>query len=338
MSFNPFLQVANDMGKKMEKILSPPPSICIISAEGEIYYIDDVLKDRESYIREFVNVNFPLIEEGQYSLPISGTLLGFFKMSSKLMFVLYMASGTMGNLLLYRGLLENYRTIMEELQTDLQSINELESNVNLLLRLRHKSGITRAGTPITEKVDVGIPAAVSETEIGTVPEGIQGVYPKLLDRYGNKKFNFQEGIVLQYCKGLLTIEEIIAKSQFSEAEVKEIIDLYQKKGWLVLEEKGRTTFTPSKIEESTPPVEESRVSTQESMADLSKVSSEMCPELLERFRTKKFNFKEGIILQYCKGQISINKIVEKCQFPEEEVLEIIDQYQKKGWLVVHTKS
>jgi len=341
MSFNPFTEIANEMSRKMEKISTPPPLVCIINELGEIYYIDNALKDRESYIREFVNVNFTLIEEGQYSLPISGTLLGFFKMSPKLMFVLYMESGKMGNLLLYRGILGSYRNIIEELQADLQSLNELESSANLVLRLRQRIGFTGPVIPITETVEAGIPVTSSEIEIETEPIGAQGIYPELLERYRTKKFNFQEGIVLQYCKGQLIMEEIIAKSQFSEAEVKEIIDQYHKKGWLVLHEKGGATYSTSKSEESTESLEDISTSTQESQADmegLAKALPETYPELLERFRTKKFNFKEGIILQYCKGQIMLKEIIDKCQFPEEEVLEIIDLYQKKGWLIIHSKS
>lgn len=337
MSFNPFTEVANEMTKKMEKISSTPPVICIINEEGEIYYIDDNLKDREPYIREFVNVNFNLIEEGQYSLPISGTTLGFFKMSSQLMFVLYMVSGKVGNLLLYRGLLENYRNIIEELQIDLKSLNEIERNANLIVRLKQRAGFARPATPISETVEAGVPTTALGTEGEIASEIVQGVCPELLERYRTKKFNFQEGIVLQYCKGQFTIEEIIAKSQFSEAEVKEIIDQFQKKGWLIMHERGGSTDTTSITEKGTPTSQEPSVSAQESQVS-SENASEIFPELLERFRTKKFNFKEGVVLQHCKGQLSLREIIEKCEFPEEEVLEIVDLYHKKGWIIVRMKS
>ena len=47
-------------------------------------------------------------------------------------------------------------------------------------------------------------------------------------------FNFKEGIILQYCVGKLTLEEVIAKSNFPEVEVREVINHYQKKDWLIL--------------------------------------------------------------------------------------------------------
>ena len=345
MPFDPFAEIAIEMNKKMEKILSPAPAICICDSQGEINFIHSALKDREHYIREFIKTNFPLIEEGQYSLPISGTLLGFFKMSSKLIFVLYMESGKIGNLLLYRGLLENYRNIIEEVQSDLQSLKELEANANVILKLRQKVGITKPIAVVSEKGEVVIPVAVATTESLAGTEELPGIYPELLERFRNKKFNFQEGIVLQYCKGKLTVEQIVAKSQFSESEVKEIIDQYQKKGWLIFHEKGGVTYTPSKVEGKAEEAVKSSVeiaptaapTPQVGVADLSKNPSEVYPELLERFRTKKFNFKEGIVLQYCKGQLSFKEITEKSNFPQAEVLEIIDLYQKKGWLINHPK-
>lgn len=345
MPFDPLAEIAIDMAKKMEKILSPPPAICICNNAGEINFIHSALKEREGYIREFVKTNFSLIEEGQYSLPISGTLLGFFKMSSKLIFVLYMGSGKIGNLLLYRGLLENYRSVIEEVQSDIQSLKEVEANANLILRLRQKGGIPKQPTAVPEKAEVEISVAAATTEPVAGTEEMPGIFPELLERFRNKKFNFQEGIVLQYCKGKMTIEQIVAKSQFSESEVKEIIDQYQKKGWLIFHEKGGVTYTPSKVEVKVEEVAQPSIESapaavptpQVGVVDLSKDPSELYPELLERFRTKKFNFKEGIVLQYCKGQMSLKEIIEKSKFPQAEVSELIDLYQKKGWLVIHPK-
>jgi aminopeptidase-like protein len=60
------------------------------------------------------------------------------------------------------------------------------------------------------------------------------------------------------------------------------------------------------------------------------------PELLERFRSKKFGFKEGLILQLCNGKHSLEDIAKESNLKEEEVLEVINLYQKRGWLIIHT--
>ena len=153
MSFDPVNEVAKEMRKKMEKIFSPSPALCIADEQGKIVYIDDdkALNERLDYIKEYIKINFGLIDEGQYSFPISGTLLGFFRMTSHLMFILYGESGKIGNLLLFRGLLQNYAEIINELNADLQSIKEMEKNANLVLRL-------------TKKLDVPVPAFIEKVQ------------------------------------------------------------------------------------------------------------------------------------------------------------------------------
>ena len=73
---------------------------------------------------------------------------------------------------------------------------------------------------------------VSTAEAAPKSTGV--VYPMLLEKYRNKKFNFKEGIILQYCVGKLTLEEVVAKSNFPEAEVREVINHFQKKEWIIL--------------------------------------------------------------------------------------------------------
>ena len=52
----------------------------------------------------------------------------------------------------------------------------------------------------------------------------------------------------------------------------------------------------------------------------------------QEFAKKKFAFQEGLVLQYADGKNSIDNIIEKTEFSKPEVLEIIDKYEKKGWL------
>ena len=70
-------------------------------------------------------------------------------------------------------------------------------------------------------------------EVGSYPEGLE-IIPELQERYRNKKYNFKEGIILQHCTGKLTIKEIVGKTNFSEEEILEVINVYQKKGWMII--------------------------------------------------------------------------------------------------------
>ena len=246
MAFDPFQEIITDLHKKMEKIQSPGPFICIIDERGEMKYMDEGLKVRLDYINDFVQKNFDIIETGQYSFPISGTLLGFFKMSSKLMFVLYREEGKIGNLLLYRGLLENYINKIENLNSDLQTIEIWEKNANLILKLRKKGaagGVAAGIRAIAARLGTEDTTPSAETEAGSAPApkssgdssaaGLE-IYPELQEKFRNKKFNFKEGLVMQYCNGRMTVEEIAVKTKLTEEDVLEVVNFYQKKGWLII--------------------------------------------------------------------------------------------------------
>lgn len=62
------------------------------------------------------------------------------------------------------------------------------------------------------------------------------------------------------------------------------------------------------------------------------------PKLDQKFASKKFAFKEGLILQHCSGKNSIEDIINKSNFSKEEVEEVIEKYESKGWLEVIYKQ
>jgi hypothetical protein len=330
--------------------------------------MDESLAEQQGYIEEYIKTNFNLIEDGQYSFPISGTLLGFFKMSSQIMIELYSdATGEaakIGKLLLFRGLLENYHQIIEELKTDLAGLAHLERNANLILKLVKAPEAggpayvekvpSSAQTATSARIEVGGtlespmappvpgPAVPAVPAVPTAPAAQGGMFPELGEKYRNKKFNFMEGIILQYCDGQTVLDEIVAKSKYSKQEVVEVLDTYEKKGWLVIHRRsGGKSF--GKLMDAVKTTQKAIVSEAQKPSDVSSAEAEspevptkIYPELLEKYRTKKFNFKEGIVLQHCDGKLTVAEIVEKSNFSEEEVLEIINTYQKKEWLVIHT--
>ncbi|MHA1277441.1 MAG: hypothetical protein ACTSRC_15155 [Candidatus Helarchaeota archaeon] len=349
MPFDPIKEIAEEMEKKMEKILSPGPALCIADGQADIKYIDERLLDRQEYIQNYIRENFNLIEEGQYSLPIPSTLLGFFRMARNLIFIIFMEAGKIGNLLLYRGLLENYGAIVDELYTDLDEIKEIEANANLLIKLRSagapaKPEVAAAVASSGKVKEVKAASTTATAEAGSAPSQKLGgaKYPKLLEQYRNKKFNFMEGIILQHCNGERYIEEIVVKSRYSLDEVLEVINTYEKKGWLVMLSRKGAEIIKEEIKESPETkkeVPEQVPGTREGIAEAITVgerTSKVYPELLDKFRNKKFSFQEGLILQFCTGKKTIDEIVKETKFSEADVVEVINTYQKKGWLIIHT--
>lgn len=360
ITFDPLTEIAKDMHKKMEKILSPPPAVAIIN-ELEIVYMDEELKSKLDYIKEYINSNFNLIEDGQYSFPISGTLLGFFKMSSKIMFVLFAGRGEsgdsskIGKLLLFRGLLENYHQICLELSADLSTIKELEKTANLVLRLRNKpegvgpSYVEKVSTPseyTSGRIEIGgiqapSPTATDAQPIPAKPSKEKQVYPELMEKYRNKKFNFIEGLILQYCDGKTPLEEIILKTKYSKDDVMEVLDGFEKKGWLTMHKKAGAEGVDRAADDISTAKEElgERATLEESEViggtdEISEFDLTRHPLLLEKYRTKKFNFQEGIILQYCDGKTSIEEIIKKSNFSADQVFEVLKQYQKKEYVII----
>ena len=66
--------------------------------------------------------------------------------------------------------------------------------------------------------------------------------------------------------------------------------------------------------------------------------AEIYPLLDPKYSKKKFAFNEGLCLQYADGKNSLEDISEKCSFPVAEVRDIVDKYEKKGWIeIIHKK-
>ncbi len=228
LSYNPLKEVVSELKGKMKALLPQlETQIAIIDDLADIKYIDPELEqDRAEYIKDYVETNFSLIEINQYSIPLSGILLGFFKISKKVMLVLYSPTGKSGNLLAYRGLLNTFTGNIDEALNKLQEIYELETIAYDIIRLKKVKAVET------------VPAlAVNSNEPAITPSPLETlspaeIYPLLDPKYSKKKFAFNEGLCLQYADGKNSLEDISEKCNFPVAEVRDIIDKYEKKGWI----------------------------------------------------------------------------------------------------------
>lgn len=227
LSYNPFVELVNELKEKMAKLLPELNTLIAIADDlADIKYIDPELeKERLDYIKDYVSSNFSLIEIGQYSLPLSGVLLGFFKISENVMLILYSETGKIGNLLAYRGLVNTYAKKIDECLDLLREIDELESTSYEIIRLKKVAPIE-----VTSQTSIEITEKAPSTRLMDVTPNL--VFPKLDQKFASKKFAFKEGLILQHCSGKNSIEDIINKSNFSKEEVEEVIEKYESKGWL----------------------------------------------------------------------------------------------------------
>jgi len=224
--------VVKKLKEKMTKLFPElTTQIAIVDSLADIKYIDSELeKQRLAYIKDYVSANFDLIEVNQYSLPLSGILLGFFKISERVMLVLYSKTGKIGNLLAYRGIIESFTSKIDEALDLMQEIYDIESLAYDIIRLKKVKTIkTSTATPAIT-IDSADRVSTMPTQISSPDQ----IYPKLIPKYAKKKFSFKESLVLQHADGKNSVEEISEKCNFQRQEVLEIIDKYQKKGWVEL--------------------------------------------------------------------------------------------------------
>ena len=222
--------VIEELKDKMSKLFPMNTQVAVVDSTGNIKYIDSALeKERLAYIKDYVSANFNLVELNQYSLPLSGILLGFFKISEKVMLVLYAAKGKIGNLLAYRGIVESFTTKIDETLELIEDIFEMESLAYDVIRLKKVKAIQPAVASPAIAIDS---AEIMKPIIMPKTSTPSSIFPKLDPKYAKKKFAFKEGLCLQFADGKNSIEDISEKCSFTNQEVLEIIDKYQKKGWI----------------------------------------------------------------------------------------------------------
>ncbi|MHA1231007.1 MAG: hypothetical protein ACTSRP_17335 [Candidatus Helarchaeota archaeon] len=290
MTFNPLDELVNEIKSKMKAILSDEPYIAILDSRNKYYYFDEKLNEKKEIIEDF-NKSLT-IDIGQYSLPISAPL-GFFRISDDLIFVIFLETGQAGNILLFQGIVKNYTQKIIEYIENIQMMAEVEARAYKIIRLRKRK---------------------------KPKDYVEIVCPLLRQQYMDKKFTYNEGLVLKMCDGTKTISEIIKSVKLPKDEIISIINTYKSKGWIEFITKGdvEDVYLMGTTEEIGATGED----------------IELYPVLLEKYRDRKFSFDEGQIIQFCDGKHNIKQISEMTKKSETEVLEVINKYQLKGWLDV----
>ena len=224
--FTPLNDAIEELREKMGRISSKTPYIALINKNAEVKFLDSELKDQENYMKEYIGSNFDLIANGEYSLPFSGLLLGFFKISEEAVLVLYLEEGKIGNLLAFRGVIDSMIQKLDTSLIALQKTEEIEDMAYQIFRLRKLSD---------EDLAAKIPVFEEMSDEGSQPSeyiSLSQIFPLLDNKYSKKKFSFKESLIIQFCDGEHSIEEISKKSGYSDYDVQDVILKYEKKGWL----------------------------------------------------------------------------------------------------------
>jgi len=224
--FSPLNEAMGELKYKMMRISVTVPAVALVGKNSEIRYMDPEILDQEKYIKEYINTNFSLIAVGEYSLPFSGLLLGFFKISVEAVLVAFLPEGKIGNLLAFRGVIDS---MIQKIDTSLiafQKTEEIENMAYKVIRLRKLSDDDLvAAAPAIEEMEVIAEEPTQDIKLSQI-------YPRLDDKYAKKKFSFKESLIIQFCDGQHSIDIISKKSGYSEFDVEDVISKYEKKNWL----------------------------------------------------------------------------------------------------------
>lgn len=223
--YSPLTEIIDDLKVKMSKINPVVPSVAIWNETGDIQYIDAILKNRLDYIKDYLATNFHLID--QYSLPLSGTLLGFFKISNRVVMILFQETGKIGTLLAFQGIIKAFSERIDGSIDVVEQIKEIDDSAYELIQLVKIA----EGAPVPSPARVATPASTTPEPIA---RSLEEIYPYLEPKFTKKKFSYKEGLILQHCTGKNSIPVIAQKSNFTEYEIQEIIQKYEGKGWLTL--------------------------------------------------------------------------------------------------------
>ncbi|MHA1263838.1 MAG: double zinc ribbon domain-containing protein [Candidatus Helarchaeota archaeon] len=276
------------------RLLGANVSVAIVDSAAEIKYIDEEITDFKDFIISFAKGNFDLLSIGDHSLPLSGTNIAFFKVSEKALIILNSSKGPVGQLLAFKGRMNKYSAIIDEL---LEKGPEPEEKA-------------------LSKAAVRVP--VLTVSIANKKFGMEEA--KVLHLVNG------ENTISDICEktGLpqLKVDEILRKYQKKKwIKLKRVII-----GVVEKEKKGEKKELKQKAP-VTRPVEPTAPVTPSIEPGAESVY--IFPILEGEFKGKKFPKQDAQILYYCDGQYTIEDIINKTGQNKLQVMEVIKKYEKK---------
>jgi len=281
------------------KLLGANISICIVNSDAEIKYIDKNISKFSDFIISFTKGNFEILSIGDHSLPLSGTNIAFFKVSEKSLVILNSDKGPVGQLLAFKGRMNRYSSIIDDLLESIPEKGEEKAPVKAAVRV-----------PV---LTVDIASKKFGMEEAKVLHLVNG-----------------ENTISDICDKTklpqLKVDEILRKYQKKGwVKLKRLIVGLPKEGPKRPVEKPVIT-TPAAVPTTPTPAPQIASSKGESIY--------LFPILEDAFESKKFPKADRPILELCNGQYTINDIVDASGLNKLKVMEILKKYEKKGKLTI----
>ena len=275
-----FYRIASEIISELGPILGTRPYLAIVRYDGEFIYAEPALDSYKEFITSFSKSNFDLLKPGDHSMPISGTNLAFFKISSRALIVIYIKKGLIGQLLIFKARMMKYQEKLDAL-------------------------IPEGPKPQEIAMAKSAPEEPEIMKQAPAPAKAQ-IIPMLLKEIGKKdKFPLQEVVILNYCNGKNSFEDIMRDGNLDRKATWEILDKYTKKGWVKITYTGHPIFIP--------------------------VLSKEIPPMAVQLGV--VNKKEFEISKLCDGKNTVESIQKTLGMPGEELKDTLDNMVKNG--IIH---
>ena len=193
--------IAKEIVSKMGNILGVRIHLAIMDRLGTMHYMDRELESFKPFLTSFVSNNFRYLKVGDHSLPISGKNIMFFRMSDKVMVILYSAKGRIGQFLSFKSMMPKYQQKIDELVKDIEP-----ESVGIELKAEKRGAVA--------------PLKPVEKLLFSRRENFyMGIYPKLEKKIKEgDKFNLTVSIILNYSNGQTNLLDLIDKHEIKEDE------------------------------------------------------------------------------------------------------------------------
>jgi len=198
-----FDTISRDIASKLGNLLGIRIHISIVDRVGNTLFMEREMEPFKQFIITFVSSNFRYLKVGDHSLPISGKNIMFFRVSDKVMIILYSAKGRIGQFLSFKSLMPKYKQRIDDLVQGIEP-----ETVGIELKAE-KAGVTPA--TVMKPVEKAI---FSRTKLF-----YKSIYPKLEKKIKESdKFNLIVSIILNYSNGKNTLLDVLEKVDVKESE------------------------------------------------------------------------------------------------------------------------
>jgi hypothetical protein len=215
-------QISKTIVSEVGPMLTSRPYIALIDKFGKIQYLDEAVEKYRDFMSSFVQRNFSFLRVGDHSIPISGLNMVFFKLSNKIVLVMFMKQGLVGQLLAFKNKMGKFA-------------NEIDQHITLVPPEGLEEGVEVEKVVEEEVIEEKPPEEEEEVK----------VIPKLVKKIRKKdKFPLKDIVVLNLCDGKHSIKHIAEEANVDQMMVWEVLEKYKQKKYIKITYSGNPEFVP----------------------------------------------------------------------------------------------